>query len=118
MIGPECSGKWETVSNQYFTGVQGECVYKVMNPEQAAVIGKGKGKKEDKGKKDDRLEVIGNVTIKLSWLNPYAGVNLFEVKVITEEGKDSPFVATYQVLKLTHFQKKEGGLTAAVALFI
>ena len=88
----------------------GECVYRVVSPEP--VTGKGKGKK------DDRLEVIGNVTIKLSWLNPYAGVNLFEVKVITEEGKDSPFVATYQVLKLTHFQKKEGGLTAAVALFI
>jgi len=91
MIGPECSGKWETVSNQYFTGVQGECVYKVMNPEQAAVTGKGKGKKED------RPEFIGNVSIKLSWLNPYAGVNLFEVKVVTEEGKDTPFVATYQV---------------------
>jgi hypothetical protein len=92
LIGPECSGKWEVVSNQYFTGVQGECVYQLVNPET-----KAKGKEKEKStKKEERLEDVGNVTIKISWLNPYAGANLFEVKLVTEEGRDTPFVATYQ----------------------
>lgn len=89
MIGPNCSGKWENVSNQMVTGVQGECVYKLVAPDS----GKAKGK----DKKKDDLPDIGEVSVMITWLNPYAGTNNYEVKIITEKGRETQFVATYQV---------------------
>ena len=81
-----------------FTGIQGECVYKLAIPEGKGGKG-GKEKEKTKGKdKQEGITDIGNVSVVITWLNPYVGTNSYEVKVVAEQPQEAQFfVATYQV---------------------
>jgi len=97
IIGAECSATWCTISNQMMTGVKGECVYIVEEPN---VIESQKIKPKVLLRIKEKLTRFsggGKILLKMSWYNPYAGVNLYEVKLEREDNMVDPnFVFSYQ----------------------